>query len=367
MKKNVKKWLLGIAVSATAAFAVVASGCSAGDKLDTWYNQLTCEHAKVEKVVGVDATCTEDGYTEHEVCKDCDKELGKKVIKATGHENITVIEGFDATCTTTGKTDGEYCNDCKKTVVEQKTIYALGHKKTYAKAEKETCTTDGHTSGWICGNEDCDYVYSGYELIPATGHDVDENGDCELCGKENAVISLSDVKEGMDLSGYKMRYTVSQEEFLSKATKIGDDTDAVYSLFSSDTTGSFLIYFGEGFYTVNGGPFCIDSDYHSVSLLCWEYMADFNMYGEGCDENILPAGSIVSSIEKSSNYPTTLFEFYYVGLPETDNEETPAATNDVETTAAAYSMNKRAMPAFEELQYEVIGTDKNLDGWSGIY
>ena len=129
MKKNVKRLLLGVLVGAMSVFAVVASGCSAQEKLDTWYNQLTCEHAKVEKVVGKEATCTEDGYTEHEVCKDCDKELGKKVLKATGHENITVIEGYAATCTTTGKTDGEYCNDCQKTVVEQKTIYAYADRK----------------------------------------------------------------------------------------------------------------------------------------------------------------------------------------------------------------------------------------------
>lgn len=225
MKKNVKRLLLGVLVGAMSVFTVVASGCSATDKVEGWFNQLTCEHAKVEKVVGKDATCTEDGYTEHEVCKDCDKELGKKVIKATGHENITVIEGYAATCTMTGKTDAEYCNDCKKTVVESKTIYALGHKKTYARAEEETCTTDGHTEGWICGNDGCGYVYSGYELIPATGHDFSQTNICADCGERQETILLSELKESMDLSGYSIRLNISEKEFEENFVSLDDPLD----------------------------------------------------------------------------------------------------------------------------------------------
>ena len=353
MKKNVKRLLLGVLVGAMTLFAVVASGCSAQEKLDTWYNQLTCEHAKVEKVVGKEATCTEDGYTEYEVCKVCDKELGKKVIKATGHENITVIEGYAATCTTTGKTDGEYCNDCQKTVVEQKTIYALGHKRTYAKAEKETCTTDGHTSGWICGNDGCDYVYIGYEIIPATGHDYDEEHICVNCG-DDGTISMKDIQVGVDLSGYAMRLTVSEEEFNEVFSQSG-----VYN-YSPITL------------SIKGQNFEINTMAEAIAVAY-----NFNEQGRPADEEqlilgasstgfVIPNGCIVEEVNVSGQY-LDYFEFYYVGLPETDNEATPAATNDVESTAVSYAMNKRVMPVVGELQYGLIVTDEDSSVWTCLF
>jgi ribosomal protein L32 len=74
-------------------------------------------------VEGKEKSCTEDGYTAHKACKDCEYTEGKEVIKA-GHKLIDVAEQ-ENTCTEDGYTAHKACTECDYT--EGKSVIEAGH------------------------------------------------------------------------------------------------------------------------------------------------------------------------------------------------------------------------------------------------
>lgn len=70
------------------------------------------------------------------------------------------------TCTEQGYTL-HICDDCDSTYKTDFTD-ALGHNEVFRKAKPATCEENGYTKGYVCSR--CNEVFSGCEVIPATGH-----------------------------------------------------------------------------------------------------------------------------------------------------------------------------------------------------
>ena len=93
------------------------------------------------------ATCTDAGsYDEVVYCSECKAEISReaKTVDALGHK-AAILPGKDATCTEKGRTEGEVCSRCGETLKEQKEIAALGHDY-----KDGVCTR--------CGEKDPNYV-----------------------------------------------------------------------------------------------------------------------------------------------------------------------------------------------------------------
>ena len=129
--------------------------------------------------------------------KEDSREIEEKEIPAKGHNYIKLEEeSREATCTEAGKIVGK----CECGEYEEKDIPATGHdfqggKCTKCDAEepehqhnfvriesesaKATCTKDGK----IVSKCECEEYE--VEIIPATGHNYDENGKCVNCDAED--------------------------------------------------------------------------------------------------------------------------------------------------------------------------------------
>ena len=108
---------------------------------------------------------------------------------ALGHE-VEVIPGYDATCTESGLTDGEVCTVCGTTITAQEEIPALEHNYSII-VEEPSCTMEGCTH-YVC--MECDYSYT-TDHVGALGHNYStvvtpptctEGGyteyTCDVCG-----------------------------------------------------------------------------------------------------------------------------------------------------------------------------------------
>ena len=169
--------------------------CTSLKKMTTAISE---DHEHTEKVVpGVDATCTEDGYTDMTVCEVCGEVIKPyEVIKAKGHTPVK-DEAKEPTCTETGLTEGSHCSVCNEVLTAQTVIAAKGHTEVKDEAVPATCTEPGKTEGSHCSV--CNEVIVKQEEIPATGHHFSEwvtikemthttpglaERKCEVCGEK---------------------------------------------------------------------------------------------------------------------------------------------------------------------------------------
>ena len=139
------------------------------------------------------ATCTEDGLTQGQHCKNCNEVLvPQETIPAKGHKEENDL-GYPATCETTGLTDGKHCQQCTNVIVPQEVIPALGHTEVVDKGYAATCYLDGLTDGKHCTV--CKKTTVAQEVIPALGHEFDSDNKCTICGDEKP-------SEGLQLDRY---------------------------------------------------------------------------------------------------------------------------------------------------------------------
>ncbi len=129
-------------------------------------------------------TCTEDGYIMN-ACRYCDYAVQGEAIPAKGH--CLVSTGASApTCTEPGHTGGA-CIRCDY-VEEGEEIPALGHDFGEPVVKEPTCTEDG-SSIKTCSR--CGFQEK--TVLPAKGHQYDENGVCTGCGQHKPEYTLGDV------------------------------------------------------------------------------------------------------------------------------------------------------------------------------
>lgn len=171
----------------------IVSKCECGEIEEKEIPAKGHNFIKVEEE-SAEPTCTEAGKT---VSKCECGEIEEKEISAKGHNYIKLEEeSREATCTEAGKIVGK----CECGEYEEKDIPATGHdfqggKCTKCDAEepehqhnfvriesesaKATCTKDGK----IVSKCECEEYE--VEIIPATGHNYDENGKCVNCDAED--------------------------------------------------------------------------------------------------------------------------------------------------------------------------------------
>ena len=234
MKKKFK--ILGLTLSACMAFglAAFASGCSAKDKTDKWFEQLFCEHKYDEGVETQAPTCTEEGVLTY-TCTECGK-TKKKDIAMIEHTEVE-IPSVSPTCTEVGYAGGICCEVCELVIVEQTELVALGHLEIPDKAVAATCTTSGLTEGKHCKR--CNEVLKAQEKVPATGH-MDSNGDllCDICG----IKALNEVTptKGECVAGNTYRVYFPQDDSSPNLLYLSNDTKAYFYINSARTENSYL-------------------------------------------------------------------------------------------------------------------------------
>ena len=117
---------------------------------------------------GVEATCTQSGWTSGLICVTCGEVLlAQEEIPALGHTEV-VEAAVAATCTTAGSTEGKTCSVCGKVLAAKTEIPALGHTEEVVAAVGATCTETGLTEGKKCSV--CGETLVAQEEIPALGH-----------------------------------------------------------------------------------------------------------------------------------------------------------------------------------------------------
>ena len=142
-----------------------------------------------EWTIDKEVSCTEDGSKSRH-CIRCDAKIDDVVIPAKGHKAVA-IEAKDATCTEAGLTEGEICSVCNKILVAQEEISALGHKYTSTITKEVTCTEKGKKvfTCTACGDSYTEEIEpTGHKYTSATTKEATctEKGEkvftCSKCG-----------------------------------------------------------------------------------------------------------------------------------------------------------------------------------------
>ena len=139
-----------------------------------------------------DATCTEPGATEGQVCGRCHYViLESSVVPAKGHRLVKTASYKAPTCTEPGSIEYYTCSVCgarfkdkygTQPVTGSVVLAALGHKEVEGAAQAPTCTAPGHTAGTYC--ERCGEPMTAQATDPALGHDWGENIEVTLTAAE---------------------------------------------------------------------------------------------------------------------------------------------------------------------------------------
>lgn len=349
MTKKRKILISVLAAISVSAVAVMAAGCNPVDDIKQKINQFRCEHEwndgeitkestctekgeltktctlceKVEivelelenhVVVYVESlapTCNESGLTDGTKCSVCETKIsGFQELPALGHI-VNRIPGIEVSCLENGLTYGETCTRCDEVLVEQTVIPATGHNLVVLPALDATCTESGMSTGVSCSL--CGTVYNEQVEFPALGHiDDDKNNKCDTCGF-SFVLQLDDIEVGTDLTGYKFRLKVSEDEFKQFVFSEEFESNSFIIRFNPDLTNEETM----------GG--CDNHIYNNmddgIQLLAWyDNFSLFTFMGGWYEEqyfgvtesNPIPAGlGPVIEIETGdwSNY----LELHYVG------------------------------------------------------
>ncbi|MBQ3219810.1 MAG: hypothetical protein IJB32_04385 [Clostridia bacterium] len=158
MKKALKIFL-GVAMLAVAALSCVA--CS----VETWVDQMVCDHEYDGGVITKESTCAEFGELT-KTCSICGKTEVENIDKKD--HTVILIEEVAPTCVKTGLTSGTKCSVCDIVITEPQEVPAMGHKVVKDDAISATCLTSGLTEGSHCGR--CDEVLNKQTVVPAHGH-----------------------------------------------------------------------------------------------------------------------------------------------------------------------------------------------------
>lgn len=166
--------LFGVIAAAAGIVGLAACGSSSSN---------TAHKHSAQSVAAVEATCTKAGNSAYYYCSGCGKYFSdsactKEITKAStavaakGHTYVTTT--VEATCTQDGYTES-VCSACgdKKTT----TMSAAGHYMTYSAAKEATCTEEGSTGYYYCSN--CGKYFS------------DESGTNEIAQSDAVIETLS--------------------------------------------------------------------------------------------------------------------------------------------------------------------------------
>ncbi len=182
-------------------------------------------------------------------------------------------------------------------------------------------------------------------------HDFGTALVCE-CGEHKQELLLSEVAEGMDLTGYSLRLIVSEEEYSTKLLAMGGMVNICFSekinyndmersaRFVCDSEGGCITYYKP---TADG--------YEYVGLYLPQDACDYII---GQDVNF---GVVESVTGVAISYLTELVKFVYVGLP--------ASVEMVSAGSELYATNEADDSFFEEIEASTVVDDG--DEWTRIF
>lgn len=134
---------------------------------DEMKSSIPAKRHSSDRILGYAATCTEDGLTDGQVCRDCGEVLqAQTIITAAGHDEI-LIQGKAPTCTEDGYTDRIVCGICQEELLK-KTPLPAAHTIEIQPEIAPTCTQPGMSEGQrctVCGEQLLDP-----SPLPAHGH-----------------------------------------------------------------------------------------------------------------------------------------------------------------------------------------------------
>ena len=147
-------------------------------------------------------TCTEEGYGAYYHCEGCGESffdgngeypLDIEFIKisALGHSAV-IDEAIAPTCTESGLTEGKHCAVCGEILVARGILDALGHTEVIDEAVAPTCTESGLTEGKHCAV--CGKVLVARGILDALGHSYfyTDNGENHTVDCENCDYSVTE-------------------------------------------------------------------------------------------------------------------------------------------------------------------------------
>ncbi len=192
-----------------------------------------CVHNETEDVEEKMASCTEDGYSAHIICKQCGEVIGKEIIRASHSWKETTTVDAAPTCTEKGS-QSIHCANCdmRKDVTE---LAALGHQvsSSYSHnseshwkscsrcdAKLEKAVHEGGAAGCITKAECsiCGTVYG-----TANGHSWEETATVDAastCTEEGSQsIHCADCDEVTDVQKLAALGHLTEEDYLSTSTK----------------------------------------------------------------------------------------------------------------------------------------------------
>ncbi len=150
----------------------------------------TTEHSTELKYY-VAPTCSKEGYSGDEVCKDCGTTVKKGQTLPTTEHSLATIAGHASTCTTAGLSDGAYCTVCGTVTKEQTALPLADHEAEIIPGTPATCLASGMTDGQVC--KLCNTVLVAQTITPRLGHSYSyaNQGEthlaaCERCGKSKS-------------------------------------------------------------------------------------------------------------------------------------------------------------------------------------
>lgn len=186
--------------------------------------EAKCRHDNKEILDAKDATCTENGNTAGERCKDCGEIITtQQVIEALGHTydndddaicNVcnaarclhtnteAAGEETESTCSVHGLTAGVKCSECGEILEEQQQKPLKAHTEVADSEKAPGCANTGLTAGSHCSV--CNQVIKAQQTVAAIGHTW--NGvRCTVCGAVKFEAEDSEIVTDIDRLGAGMQ------------------------------------------------------------------------------------------------------------------------------------------------------------------
>ena len=110
-------------------------------------------------------SCTHEGE-ETRQCKNCQKTETRKLAK-TAH-NTEIVGAKAPSCTTEGYTGDEVCKDCHATIKKGNSLAKTAHNTEIVGAKAPSCTSEGYTGDEVC--KDCHAVVKKGNSLAKTAH-----------------------------------------------------------------------------------------------------------------------------------------------------------------------------------------------------
>ena len=210
------------------------ANCSVAGCSVVHYETIPATGAHNSNVVipGVDATCTNEGWTVGAKCSVCGTVVvERQKIEKKAHASVG-YEAVESTCTQHGHEAGTRCSFCGVNLTGGAELPLAEHEPVEIAAVPASCTKTGFTAGTAC--KFCEEPLSGHEVVPLQPHQYGANGKCTVCGHESHGLA------GVTYSG-ATKSTVGTDILL-----VYDNPDAVGTLQLEDWMNAWVLVVGGG-------------------------------------------------------------------------------------------------------------------------